>query len=171
METLVSFLRGYDTLSLRKISGQHVTMVQDGFDTELDFQHLREKCLEELMVDIAVFLEPKTPNFDPAPLVGLLPKLGFGVFTIATLIPKLVLEGFMEARTKLRNYYYNVFGAETIQTIQGFIKANLNQSVAAKTMYMHRNTLNYRIDHFIALAEIDVKSFSGAYAFHLLFSA
>ncbi|MDD4184755.1 MAG: helix-turn-helix domain-containing protein [Candidatus Izemoplasmatales bacterium] len=167
-ETLVSFLKGYADFAISE-KGQYLKLTHSENDNQIDWNHLREKCLEELFIDICLFVEPLSPNFDPEPIIRVLPTIGYGVFTIENIIPRLVREGIKDVRTKLRNYYYNVFGAETIQTIQGFIRANLNQSVAAKKMYMHRNTLNYRLDHFIGLSEINVKSFIGAHAFFLLF--
>ncbi|MCK4551507.1 MAG: helix-turn-helix domain-containing protein [Tenericutes bacterium] len=45
----------------------------------------------------------------------------------------------------------------------------MNASKTAKTLYMHRNTLNYRLDNFINKTEIDVRKFKGAIAIYLLF--
>ncbi|MGI6392725.1 MAG: helix-turn-helix domain-containing protein [Candidatus Izemoplasmatales bacterium] len=168
-ETLVSFLGGYSGFEITIID-RYLKLTESDPLAATDWNHLREKCLEELVTDICLFVVPITPNFVLEPILKVMPMIGFGVYTIESIIPKIVLEGIHDVRNGLRNYYYNTFGAEIIQTVQGFIKANLNQSVAAKQLYLHRNTLNYRIDHFIAYSEINVKSFFGAYAFYLLFN-
>ncbi|MGL4971964.1 MAG: PucR family transcriptional regulator [Culicoidibacterales bacterium] len=51
---------------------------------------------------------------------------------------------------------------EQIETIQALCLMNLNLSQAAKHLYIHRNTLNYRIDKLVQLTGIDVRTFYGA---------
>lgn len=57
---------------------------------------------------------------------------------------------------------------ELLRTIQIFLEANSNASLAAKEIYMHRNSLQYRIDKFIEKSEVDVKQFEGAVAVYLV---
>jgi len=57
---------------------------------------------------------------------------------------------------------------ELLHTIQTFLEANSNASLAAKEMYMHRNSLQYRIDKFVEKSEVDVKQFEGAIAVYLV---
>ncbi len=45
----------------------------------------------------------------------------------------------------------------------------MNSSSTSKKLYMHRNTLNYRIDNFIEATKINVKTFKGANAVYLLY--
>lgn len=57
---------------------------------------------------------------------------------------------------------------ELLHTIQTFLEKNSNASLAAKEMYMHRNSLQYRIDKFVEKTEVDVKQFEGAMAVYLI---
>lgn len=57
---------------------------------------------------------------------------------------------------------------ELLRTIQTFLECNSNVTLAAKEMYMHRNSLQYRIDKFIEKTMIDVKQFDGAIAVYLI---
>ncbi|SDC62570.1 PucR C-terminal helix-turn-helix domain-containing protein [Pelagirhabdus alkalitolerans] len=57
---------------------------------------------------------------------------------------------------------------ELLRTIQLFIESNSNISLTAKEMFMHRNSLQYRIDKFIERTEIDVKQFEGALSVYLI---
>src|SRR5699024_4503873 len=57
---------------------------------------------------------------------------------------------------------------ELLRTIQTFLECNSNVSLAAKKMYMHRNSLQYRIDKFIEKTTIDVKQFEGALSVYLI---
>src|SRR5699024_1103600 len=51
---------------------------------------------------------------------------------------------------------------EMLQTLHMFFKYHLNISETAKHMYMHRNSLQYRIDKFTKETGISVQSFSDA---------
>lgn len=64
-------------------------------------------------------------------------------------IPKIVLQDTLDDR-------------ELLQTIETFIHCNLNISNAAKELYMHRNSLQYRIDKFIEKTGIDIRQFDQA---------
>ena len=47
---------------------------------------------------------------------------------------------------------------------------NMNISLAAKALYVHRNTLNYRIESIREKTGINIRQFNGLMIFHLLFS-
>ncbi|SEO48427.1 PucR C-terminal helix-turn-helix domain-containing protein [Amphibacillus marinus] len=55
-----------------------------------------------------------------------------------------------------------------LRTIQTYLESNSNTTLAAKEMYMHRNSLQYRIDKFIEKTGIDVKQFEGALSVYLV---
>lgn len=57
---------------------------------------------------------------------------------------------------------------ELLRSIQIFLECNSNVSLAAKELYMHRNSLQYRIDKFIEKTNIDVKQFENALAVYLI---
>lgn len=51
---------------------------------------------------------------------------------------------------------------EMLQTIEMFLHHNLNVSETAKKMYMHRNSLQYRIDKFMNETGINIQKFDEA---------
>ncbi len=169
LETMIAFLRGYDNLEIISADPVKITIRETDAFVNVDINHLREKSLEEIYQDFTAFIEPGSPGFDPEPILASMPRFGNGVFTIETAIPMIVIKNMHPAKICLRDYYYNLFGNETIQTVIGFIESDLNATLASKKLYMHRNTLNYRLDHFIAISEIDVRTFAGAQAIYLLF--
>jgi len=171
LETMVSFLREYEGIVVSEVLERRITLVDAGKYDQVDVNHLRELTLVEFYQDFTAFIEPYSPNFDALPIVEILPKINPGVYTIASIIPQIVLFNLHEARIALRNYYYNLIGTETIQTVIGFIEADLNASKASKSLFMHRNTLNYRLDHFVFTTGIDIRTFMGAYSFYLLYRA
>lgn len=69
-------------------------------------------------------------------------------------LPKLILQEFQRDN-------------EFITMMEVFFKSNLNVSVAAKKLYMHRNSLQYRIDKFYEKTGIDVRIFHQALTVYL----
>lgn len=53
---------------------------------------------------------------------------------------------------------------ETLKMIETFINCNLNISETAKQLYMHRNSLQYRLDKLIEITNIDIRQFHDAMA-------
>ncbi|MEH7377865.1 PucR family transcriptional regulator [Neobacillus drentensis] len=64
---------------------------------------------------------------------------------------------------------FGVFNEDTemYSTIKVFLENNLNASLTAKKLYIHRNTLQYRIDKFIDKSGIQLKDFYGAFTVFL----
>lgn len=52
-------------------------------------------------------------------------------------------------------------------TIEAFLACNQNVSETAKRLYVHRNTLIYRLDRFKAVTELDVRKFEDAMAVNI----
>ncbi len=62
--------------------------------------------------------------------------------------------------------FHNNF--QLLKTIQLFLENNSNISMTAKKLYLHRNSLQYRIDKFIEQTSIDIKSFHGAISVYFI---
>ncbi len=58
---------------------------------------------------------------------------------------------------------------EMLETIDMFLQKDLNLSDTARHLYIHRNTLVYRLDKVQRVAGLDVRKFSDAFLFKLLF--
>ena len=59
--------------------------------------------------------------------------------------------------------------AELMRTAERFIECSLNISAAARELYMHRNTMMYRLDKIKRLTGLDIRLFYDAVAFRLLY--
>ena len=71
--------------------------------------------------------------------------------------------------TILKEEFLDIFqDPDLLPTIKTFLENNSNLSSTAKTLYMHRNSLQYRIDKFIEKTSIDIKKFQGALAIYIL---
>ncbi|WP_138419796.1 PucR family transcriptional regulator [Aquibacillus sediminis] len=56
---------------------------------------------------------------------------------------------------------------ELLDTVRIFLECNSNATFAAKKLYMHRNSLQYRVDKFIEKTGIDIKQFHGGLSVYL----
>lgn len=79
------------------------------------------------------------------------------------------------AQTKedISNKFVKVFSQmdeDMINTIETFFKRDLNLSEAAKQLYVHRNTLIYRIDKIQKYTGYDIRKFNDACIFKIAFS-
>lgn len=75
----------------------------------------------------------------------------------------------LELKQKLIHEIFDLFNQEPdmFSTIKVFLENNSNASLTAKKLYIHRNTLQYRIDKFVEKTEIDLKDFYGAFTVFL----
>lgn len=66
----------------------------------------------------------------------------------------------------LKKYYQSQMMLDTVKT---YLESNQNMSVAAKSLYIHRNTLIQRLDKFYQETGFDVKKFiDGFLIYHIL---
>lgn len=64
-----------------------------------------------------------------------------------------------------------VFEDESLmETVEVFLKNDLNVSRASRAMYMHRNTLIYRLNQINTLTGLDLRSYEMAVTFQILYS-
>lgn len=59
------------------------------------------------------------------------------------------------------------FDKEILATVNAFFKNNLNISETARQMYLHRNTLGYRLDKITKTTGLDVRKFDDALTFKI----
>ena len=64
----------------------------------------------------------------------------------------------------------NRLSEEMLETVQAFFKNDLNLTATARELYIHRNTLNYRLDKFKKDFGLDLRSFHDAVAFKIISS-
>ena len=91
---------------------------------------------------------------------------------------RLILERFlMELPQELSAYYHGLlfnrktqrlFNEEMLYTIDMFFKKDLNLSDTARQLYIHRNTLVYRLDKVQKQTGLDLRTFEDAVTFKIL---
>ena len=58
--------------------------------------------------------------------------------------------------------------AEMIETAEAFLENSLNVSETSRKLYLHRNTLNYRLDKIERGTGLDIRKFTDAVTFRLI---
>jgi PucR C-terminal helix-turn-helix domain len=87
------------------------------------------------------------------------------IYTIADVVPQLLLQtGDPVALDTLAVLFaeWPKEDLETLKSIKVFAECNMNVSLAAKKLYIHRNSMQYRVDKFYDKTGIDVKQFKNA---------
>ena len=90
---------------------------------------------------------------------------------------KLILEGIIDSVSEekkekiyhLFNEGFSKLDNEMIRTIEVFFRCGLNLSDAAKELYIHRNTLIYRLDKVEKYTAYDIRNFNSAVLFKVVF--
>lgn len=88
------------------------------------------------------------------------------------LFEKIVYNINPEVKLELLNKFkdkFNLFDSEIINTIEEFINCGLNISDAARRLYVHRNTLIYRLDKITKETGFDIRNFKEATVFIIAF--
>lgn len=84
--------------------------------------------------------------------------------TIKSTFPYLLLDGMKEQKEWFIQQLLGktVDDQELLKTVKTYIQCNRNATLAAKELYIHRNSLQYRIDKFIEKTNLDIKDFHDA---------
>lgn len=68
----------------------------------------------------------------------------------------------------LQGIYIDAFDEETITTVSKFFENNLNVSETSRQLYIHRNTLVYRLDKLKKMTGLDLRNFDDAIIFKIM---
>ena len=67
------------------------------------------------------------------------------------------------------NYAFSKLDEDIIKTIEVFFNLDLNLSESAKALYVHRNTLIYRLEKIQKYTSYDIRKFNDAVLFKIAF--
>jgi hypothetical protein len=169
MEAVIDLLRVFKPFEITVINSHLLRITDpDEYDTT-DFHFIAELMMQELLMDVKIFVNIDQAGFHRSLLEDILVDLAPTVYHLKEIIVPIVLGNYSLQINHLKTYMKTLVGEETLRTVLSFIDSELNQSQAAKKLYMHRNTLLYRLDQFKRLTGIDPTKFSGAYAIRLLY--
>ena len=136
-----------------------------------DLETLRELIIQDLNQDVTLFIEPYIEGdfILKGNIHCFIKELPSGVYYFEDIITYIVVKNKEPLKKKIIKYIADKVSSEVIHTVREFISNNMNSSSTSKKLFMHRNTLNYRVDNFIELTNINVKTFKGANAIYLLY--
>ena len=149
-----------------------IVLDTDYFNPEpVDLSAFQELIQEDFGGEVIIFVEPYMErDFVLGNAIkDFVPELPYGVFFFDDVITYAVLKQNQKLKQDIREFILSVTNSEVIHTVREFIENNMNSSLSAKKLYMHRNTLNYRVENFIESTHINVKTFKGANAVYMLY--
>lgn len=94
------------------------------------------------------------------------------LFSDKLFFEKIVDSIAVSMKNEIKEMFKNKFDSldkEIIITIEEFINCGLNISDTAKNLYIHRNTLIYRLDKIYKETNFDLRNFKDAIVFHVVF--
>ncbi|GIN87197.1 hypothetical protein J6TS2_35830 [Heyndrickxia sporothermodurans] len=92
------------------------------------------------------------------------------IFSLNNVFPLYILKNIpYEIRSSFFNHIYHIFkeDRELRRTIKLYLENHSNASLTAKQLFLHRNSLQYRIDKFTDKTGFDLKSFPHAVIVYL----
>ena len=93
----------------------------------------------------------------------------YGRQTLERMAAEIPAETARDLRRRiLGDHPEEILTEETLETAESFFEADLNLSVAARQMFVHRNTLTYRLDRIKKETGLDLRVFRDAVIFRLL---
>lgn len=171
---IISLFEGLiDEHHVEVIDKQSLVFVDDLYYREdaLDYEGLYQLIRDDFSVDLTMLIEPYAE--DDLPVSGEctlhLKQMRTGIYDYEEVLLEAILTRDQTVIRKLKVFIENELHQEVIHSVRAFVLHNMNSSVTAKALFMHRNTLNYRIDQFIQTTHIEVKKFVGAMVIYLLY--
>ena len=139
-------------------------------DDPVNYDDLFELMSNDFDGSLTMYIEPFSK--EPFPFLddikSLIKTIPSRQYYFEDIIPYTVLNKH-PLQNKIKEYISQSVKGEVIETVISFIGHNMNSSQSAKKLYMHRNTLNYRIDNFVEKTHINVREFKGANAIYMLY--
>lgn len=138
----------------------------------IDLEAFQELLLDDFGSHVSMFITPYMEgDFELGSyLNAMLPRLPLGVYYLEDMISYAIVKDMASLKNMIKKYIESKVNSDVIHTVRQFIEHNMNSSLSAKKLFMHRNTLNYRIENFIEATHINVKTFKGANCIYMLYT-
>ncbi len=93
-------------------------------------------------------------------------KCPYGIYHIVKYLPNL-LNDDINLKGELLAFKEKI-SDDIIETIKVYLETNCSLNLTSKIMFIHRNSINYRISRFIELTKIDIRFTLNGYYVYLL---
>ena len=162
-----------DNYKIESIKNDTITLIDEDYYNEepVDLESFHVLLVEDFDSMVTIVIEPYLDkDFVLSESIReFIKELPHGVYYFEDVITYVVLKNNEKLKTEIKEYIASKVNNEVVHTVRQFIENNMNSSLSAKKLYMHRNTLNYRVDNFIESTHINVKNFAGANAVYMLY--
>ncbi len=175
-----------DEVSCAYVKFQENASQENEFQSLTDYAYLMAQSIEEeLGVKVKIGVGGTTRSFSDSAVSYKQATIAVrmsGMFEMKTVVatykeyvfiklledmPKYKLEEFLNVLSEPDTK--SVFAdSEMLETASEFLKANLNVSEASRNLFMHRNTLMYRLDKIEKATGLDIRKFQDAMTFRLM---
>lgn len=145
----------------------------------LSFEQMIDVLMSDFYTKIRFYISEISSNISEAPSLYRWAEHNFylagkyqpsSVATYKDTMPFLYIDALPDSHQKrIHQTILNqvVEEPELLQTIKVFLESGSNATLAAKKLFMHRNSLQYRVDKFIEKTGLDVKQFEVAVVTYL----
>ncbi|WP_280768666.1 PucR family transcriptional regulator [Salipaludibacillus daqingensis] len=163
-----------------KSEGFFIQQIDSEFDDDLPIESIIDTITTDFFINISFYIGSPIPTFSEIPeryhwedhlykqVRESFPRKGYFVeqdITIHYLLHS-VPEQNLSMITKLLDPVKD--DKTLLHSVKTYLECNLNASLAAKKLYMHRNTLQYRVDKFIEKTSMDIKQFPNAVSVYIM---
>lgn len=175
-----------DELSCAYVKFNEVTLQDGEFQSLTDYAYLMAQSIEEeLGLKVKIGVGGTMKSFSDSAVsykqAAIAVRMS-GLFEIKTSVatykeyvfvkmledlPKYKLEEFLNVLSEPETKSV-LADPEMLETASEFLKANLNVSEASRNLFMHRNTLMYRLDKIEKATGLDIRKFQDAMTFRLM---
>ncbi len=166
---LLDYLKGIFGRNIKSELYEETYRITHSFNDDLDLTEAINSIETDLLCDLKVFnsncfsnLNDLENNFlKTLPLFNKIEN-NHGIYNQKLLIEELILNkmSYLIDLDYVLGQYAN--DLEMSNIINVFLKNNLNLSMSAKNLYMHRNTLMMKLDKFNKVTGYDLKKFEDA---------
>lgn len=158
-----------------------VQLIDDHFDEDMDEESIIDTIASDFFVQLSLYIGSPITDLETAKErfhweANVFEKVrrhvpAKALFVEQDIIPYLAIKDMSEETKKATlSMLAPVLEDRTLlESVKVYLECNLNTSLAAKKLYMHRNTLQYRVDKFIEKTSIDIKQFPNAVAVYFMF--
>ncbi|MFW5838646.1 MAG: helix-turn-helix domain-containing protein [Bacillota bacterium] len=146
-----------------------VTFNHEDYETPFDYHMLHGSIMSDFEVNTNLLSIDQTvlDYVSESLIIDVLPTYKNKAFDAASFL--LTLANNPKIKRDLKQNLLSILSQEYIDTALTIADANMNFSIAAKKAYIHRNTLQYRIDKIYEKTHLDIKTFKGLAVFTMIF--
>jgi hypothetical protein len=142
-------------------------LIRHNYKNKLDIIRSIETLSSDLMYQICAYVSSYSDDEEKE--LEIIKPLMENVISDIYDFKKIIIynENKINDKSKILNFILKGTGIDT-EFISNFCKVNLNVSKASSVMYLHRNTILYKLNKLIEIRDFDLRVFNDAYILYSL---